>query len=266
MMGTSHLSEAGYRILPRVYDRWQRSYGKDYSETILPRLLSSLRKYRIAGTTMVDVACGTGSLAILMAREGWHATGVDASEGMIACAAAKSEGTKLPLSFLRQDMRELRLEAPVHLATSFFDSLNHLLDEAELLETFRRVFLSLLPEAWFVFDTSNKRCFSTLWTMAETITTDEFIMTLENSYDPKSRLGKSVVTLEDLPAGGPAASPNAMVRRETETVLERCYGTGEIWGMLEKAGFVVRECEEFNFTSNPGVGNIKTWWVAQKHR
>jgi hypothetical protein len=36
--------------------------------------------------------------------------------------------------------------------------------------------------------------------------------------------------------------------------------------MLEKAGFVVRECEEFNFTSNPGVGNIKTWWVAQKHR
>ena len=211
-MGPSHLSEAGYRILPRVYDRWQRSYGKDYSETILPRLLSSLRKYRIAGTTMVDVACGTGSLAILMAREGWHATGVDASEGMIACAAAKSEGTKLPLSFLRQDMRELRLEAPVHLATSFFDSLTHLLDEAELLETFRRVFLSLLPEAWFVFDTSNKRCFSTLWTMAETITTDEFIMTLENSYDPKSRLGKSVVTLEDLPAGGPAASPTPQRR------------------------------------------------------
>jgi len=59
--------EAGYRNLPPYYDRWQKSYGKDFSTLILPRLIASIRVHRISGRTMVDVACGTGTLALLMA-------------------------------------------------------------------------------------------------------------------------------------------------------------------------------------------------------
>ena len=62
--------EAGYRNLPPYYDRWQKSYGKDFSTLIFPRLLASIRPHRIGGRTMLDLACGTGTLALLLARRG----------------------------------------------------------------------------------------------------------------------------------------------------------------------------------------------------
>ena len=52
--------------------------------------------------------------------------------------------------------------------------------------------------------------------------------------------------------------------RLTETVSERWYGPAEVHTMLMKAGLSVRECEDFNFTADPAVGKIKTWWVAEK--
>ena len=109
--------EAGYRNLPPYYDRWQKSYGKDFSTLILPRLIASIRVHRISGRTMVDVACGTGTLALLMARRGWEVFGVDASEGMLAQATEKLAGLSLPVELFRQDMRELALPRPVHMAT-----------------------------------------------------------------------------------------------------------------------------------------------------
>ncbi len=67
----------GYSILPPVYDRWQRTYGKDFSSLILPRFLSSLRLHRVPKSPMLDLACGTGTLALMMARRGWEVWGID---------------------------------------------------------------------------------------------------------------------------------------------------------------------------------------------
>jgi len=246
----------GYRILPPVYDRWQRTYGKDFSEMILPRLTGALRTHRIAGPTMVDVACGTGSLALLMARRGWQVVGVDASAGMLACAREKWGGTNLPVTFLHQDMKELRLPCQVRLATSFFDSLNHLLLPDDLLVTFRRVHGALAPGGWFVFDMNNELCFTMLWTKSETISHDDFVMTLDNSYDRQKQVAVCRVTLTMKEA-------KDEVHLE-ETVAERYYPAAVVQAMLEEAGFTVRESDDFNFTSNPDVGRIKTWWVAEK--
>ena len=247
--------EAGYRTLPPYYDRWQKSYGKDFSTLIFPRLIASIRAHRISGRTMVDVACGTGTLALLMARRGWEVSGIDASEGMLAQAAEKTAGSSLPVAFFRQDMRELALPRPVHLATSFFDSLNHLMTAGELGAVFRRVRESVVPGGWFIFDTSTERCFTTLWTKSETFHHRDFSIVLDNSYDRASRSALCNVTLE-VKGGGGTVSLN-------ETVRERFYTVEEVSGLLAEAGFTVRECEDFNFTYNPAVGKLKTWWVAE---
>jgi len=247
--------DAGYRHLPPYYDRWQKTYGKDFSTLIFPKLLSTIRAHRIAGTTMLDVACGTGTLAQLMARRGWDVTGIDASAGMILEATAKTAGSRLRLTFLRQDMRELALARPVHLATSFFDSLNHLMSGAELGETFRRIRAALLPRGWLVFDTSTERCFTTLWTQSETITTHGFSIVLDNAYDPGRKTAVCNVTIVVPGEGEPV--------RLGERVSERYYTREEIAGLLSEAGFAVRESEDFNFTSNPAIGKLKTWWVAE---
>jgi len=246
--------DAGYRILPPYYDRWQRSYGKDFSALILPRLLATIRSYRISGPGMVDVACGTGTLALMMARRGWKVFGVDASEGMLACAAEKPVAKALDVSFLLQDMRELRLPARVNLATSFFDSLNHLLNAEDLARTFRRVRDALVPMGYFVFDLNNERCFSTLWTQSETVTGEGFTLLLENSYDRGTRTALSNVTIT--PKGGKGQILQ-------ETVHEHYYPADEVRALLRQSGFSVKQCEDFNFTSNPAVGKLKTWWVAE---
>jgi SAM-dependent methyltransferase len=247
--------EAGYRNLPPFYDRWQKSYGKDFSTLIFPRLIASIRAHRISGRTMVDVACGTGTLALLMARRGWEVFGVDASEGMLAEASDKLAGSSLPVAFFRQDMRELALPRPVHLATSFFDSLNHIMTAGDLGLVFRRVRQSLVPGGWFIFDTSTERCFTTLWTKSETFQERDFSIVLDNSYDRAARSALCNVTLNVSRDGGTV--------RLNETVRERFYTDDEVSGLLAGAAFAVRECEQFNFTSNPAVGKLKTWWVAE---
>jgi len=247
--------DAGYRHLPPYYDRWQKSYGKDFSTLIFPKLISTIRAHRISGTTMLDIACGTGTLAQLMARRGWVVTGIDASEGMIREAAAKAASSRLGLTFLRQDMRELAIGHPVHLATSFFDSLNHVMNAGELRETFRRIRASLLPRGWLVFDTSTERCFTTLWTRSETIDAHGFSIALDNSYDPGRKTAVCNVTLVVPGDGGTVCLE--------ETVKERYYPQDEVAGMLAGTGFAVRESEDFNFTSNPAIGKLKTWWVAE---
>jgi SAM-dependent methyltransferase len=247
--------EAGYRNLPPYYDRWQKSYGKDFSTLIFPRLIASIRAHRISGRTMVDVACGTGTLALLMARRGWEVSGVDASEGMLVQAAEKIAGSSLPVAFFRQDMRDLALARPVHMATSFFDSLNHMMTAGELGAVFGRVRDSVVPGGWFIFDTSTERCFTALWTKSETFHHRDFSIVLDNSYDRAARSAVCHVTLEVKSEGGTVTLD--------ETVRERFYTVDEVSGLLAEAGFTVRECEDFNFTYNPAVGKLKTWWVAE---
>ena len=270
--------DAGYRILPPIYDRWQKVYGRDFSTLILPRLLSTLRSHRIGSPVatsplktwrpggrsagrgsdlrMVDLACGTGTLAHLMARRGWEVYGVDASEGMIREAVKKFAALDLPVHFLHQDMRSFILPERVILVTSFFDSLNHLLENDDLLAAFRRTNLALASGGWFVFDVNNELCFSTLWTKSEVVNHRDFTLHLDCSYDRRRGIAKCDVTLRERNESGGAT--------QLETVCERMFSPEEIRELLGEAGFAVREMKDFNFTANPAIGNIKTWCVAEK--
>jgi SAM-dependent methyltransferase len=247
-----------YTQLPLIYDRWQRSYGKDYSAVILPRLVTSLRERSLAPSTMVDVGCGTGSLALLMAKRGWKVWGIDASEGMIAEAWKKAVRAGLPAIFLRQDMRTLRLPEHPILAVSVFDTLNHLAKASELRSTFRRIHAALAGNGWFMFDVNNERCYRLLWTREQSLTHRDFTLLLDNRYSAGSRRAESRVRIM-LPAPG-----GYVVLRET--VKERCFTPEEIEGALTEAGFEVDEKEDFNPTGWVKVGKIKTWWIARRLR
>jgi len=245
-----------YSLLPPIYDRWQKTYGNDYSTLILPRVLASIRTFRIPVSSMMDLACGTGTLALMMARRRWKVFGVDGSAGMIRVASAKRARGRLPVRFLCQDMRRVRLPERVGLVTCLFDSVNHLLSRRDLLSAFRAVHASLLPGGYFVFDVNNERCYRTVWTQTDVINHRAFTLILRNSYDPVRRLGQVRVTLFE--------RHGSTYVRGDEIVNERWYTDGEIRRLLEQAGFRVRQREDFNFTPVREIGEIKTWWVAQR--
>jgi SAM-dependent methyltransferase len=247
---------SGYSVLPPIYDRWQKTYDTDYSTLILPRVLSTVRAFRIPVSSMMDLACGTGTLAIMMARRRWRVWAVDGSEGMIRVASAKRAGWHLRVTYLCQDMRCVRIPEQVTLVTCLFDSLNHLLSRRDLLAAFRAVHASLLPGGYFVFDVNNERCFRTIWTQTEVVHHKAFTLILRNSYDPARRLGQVQVTLFEL--------RGTSYVRSDETVRERCYSDEEIRGLLERAGFRICLRQDFNFTAAKEIGEVKTWWVAQR--
>jgi SAM-dependent methyltransferase len=244
----------GYNVLPPVYDRWQSTYGRDFTHIIAPPLLSTITRYKIPVSTVVDIGCGTGTLALLLAARGWKVYGVDASQGMIDAASVKTREQGVELSC--QDMTQMTLREPVSLATSFFDTLNHLESRQELNATFQRVYDALAPGGLFVFDTSNERCYRVLWTKNEVVRHQDFLMILENSYIRRTRRAESCVTLFD--------RVDETYRRSEEIVWERYFPRHEVGSSLRTAGFRILEHREFSFTGSAQLGRMKTWWVARK--
>ena len=68
------------------------------------------RKSPIPVHSVLDLACGTGTLSCLLAERGYSLVAVDASEDMLAVAQQKAEGLASPPLFLHQTMQKCSRE------------------------------------------------------------------------------------------------------------------------------------------------------------
>ena len=56
------------------------------------------------GARILDVCCGSGSHAVLLARKGFRVTGVDQSGSLLAQARSKASAARSRISFVKQDV------------------------------------------------------------------------------------------------------------------------------------------------------------------
>ena len=114
------------------------------------------RKSRIPVHSVLDLACGTGTIACLLAQRGYEVIATDGSVEMLTQAAGKAAALDgRPPLFLHQAMPRLRLAEPVDAVVSTLDSLNYLTRESAIRETFRRVYRWLKPGGQFIFDVNS---------------------------------------------------------------------------------------------------------------
>ncbi len=245
----------GYKVLPAIYDRWQAAYGKDYSALIFPRLLSTFRKYSIPATKLLDVACGTGSLALLLRPYGWRMWAVDGSAGMVRAARLKCRPYRQQIHVGQQDMRRLIVRTRVDVCTCMFDSINHLTSLRDLHTTFRGMRNALNTGGRVIFDVNNDTCYRTLWNGTQTLEHKDFVLHFTNSFDPVRRLARSHVALH--------WKRRTSRQDQEETVVERCFTRTELRRALKANNLEVQEADDFNFAGIPEVGELKTWWVAR---
>lgn len=250
------MTSVGYKILPAVYDRWQSTYGKDYSSLVFPRLLKTFRKYGIPATQLLDLACGTGSLALLLRPYGWRVRAVDGSAGMVREARRKCRPYRSEISVGHQDMRQLRVGTRVDVCTCMFDSINHLTTLRDLHATMRGISRALNPGGWLIFDVNNETCYRTLWNGSLSLDHSDFVLHFTNRYNPVRRIAHSHVQLHWKGKGAR--------RDQEETVVERCFTRAELRRALHASGFELLAGDDFNFAGIPEVGELKTWWVARK--
>lgn len=102
--------------------------------------------------TAVDLACGTGSVAVRLAQMGMTVTAVDMSEDMLCAAVQKAEELDNPPRFVCQKLEELYLPRGVDLAVCALDSMDYILNPADCAEAIRRVYKALNPGGIFIFD------------------------------------------------------------------------------------------------------------------
>ena len=132
---------SAYDAFAALYDqRWGRFAGKllpDVEERVLCHVPNEAR--------ILDLCCGTGSLAALLSERGYAVTGVDGSSEMLAFARKNAPNAELVLA----DARSFTVSTRCHAAVSLFDSLNHVMSLDQLGAVFRNVFAALQPPGLF---------------------------------------------------------------------------------------------------------------------
>lgn len=140
---------SAYQSLAASYDRLTNDVKYD---AILSFALELLRAEGKHPHTVLDLACGTGSMSYRLAERGYRVIGVDMSEDMLTQAYDKTVELKNRPLFIHQKMQRLRLPRQVDWVISCLDSIDYILDPEDCRETFRRVYAALRPGGVFLFD------------------------------------------------------------------------------------------------------------------
>ena len=138
-----------YGALAVSYDRLTNDV--DYG-AVVDFYLQILEQEGLKPRTAVDLACGTGSVSVLLANLGMEVTGVDMSEEMLCVASQKAQEADNPPMFICQSVQRLQLPRGVDLAVCALDSLDYITDPADCQEAIRRVYKALNPGGCFIFD------------------------------------------------------------------------------------------------------------------
>jgi len=138
-----------YHNLAVSYDRLTNDV--DYKATV-DFYYEILKREGLKPRTAVDLACGTGSVAVILAEKGLQVTAVDLSEEMLTVARQKAMELENQPLFLCQPLQALYLPRAVDLAVCALDSLDYITDPADCKEAIRRVYKVLNPGGIFIFD------------------------------------------------------------------------------------------------------------------
>ncbi len=137
-----------YHALASSYDRLTNDV--DY-KAVVTFYDAILKKENLTPRSAADLACGTGSVTLLLAEKYDRVLGVDMSEEMLTVAFQRAvEQEKMP-QFVCQKLQRLHLSKAVDLAVCALDGLDYILDPVDCREAIRRVYKALNPGGIFIF-------------------------------------------------------------------------------------------------------------------
>lgn len=218
---------SSYHALAASYDGLMTDVRYQKRAQYLERLF---RKSAIPVHSVLDLACGTGTIACLLAQRGYQVTATDGAEEMLTQAAAKASQLDNPPLFLHQTMPRLRLLEKVDAAVSTVDSLNYLTRAKDLQETFCRVYSYLKPGGRLIFDVNTPYKLERMDGQLYTDETEESYCVWRTFFSPRTQICTYQVDLFRLQSDG-------TWERDFEEHRERAWSETELRAALAEAGF-----------------------------
>ncbi len=194
----------------------------------------TFRRERAEGVREVlDLACGTGSMTLELARRGYDMVALDSSPEMLAVARDRAEesGLDREILYLCQDMCDFELYGTVDAVVSCLDSVNHITDTGELRRMLALVHNYLVPNGLFLFDVNTPYKFSEIYGQRDyVLEADGVLCAWQNDFRKRSGLCDFYITLFSEEADG------RYLRRDAHR-RERAYSLKALGRLLKESGF-----------------------------
>ena len=224
-----------YREFAQLYTSGDYPEFSTYMAQLLP---SILKQYHLQPSTLLDIACGEGTFAVLMAKKGYKVTGIDQSPEMLAFARKKAQREKLSISFQQMDMRHLKLQTSFDLVTCWYDSLNYLLTLDDLETTFIGIAQHMNSGGYFIFDLNTIHWLTTLaqrYAVRVERETNDIFQVHRHTFDEDTRIAVFHII-------GFLKDNDCWIRRVDEHHHQRGYTLDEIRHCMKKAGLTEIAC------------------------
>ena len=208
---------------------------------------------------LLDLACGTGTVSLILSEMGYDVLGVDASEEMLSVAQEKKMESGADVIFLCQRMEELDLFGTINACVSTLDSINHVTDAETVKEIFRRVSLFMEDKGVFVFDVNTPyKHREILGDNTFVYDTDEVYCVWQNSTD------ENLLTKVSLDIFEKDEDDDETYYRYCEEFAEKAYDLDDIRKWLEDCKFEVTAVYEEMTRDSVKADTQRAVFVAKK--
>ena len=242
-----------YEMLAGCYDRLTNDV--DY-EAIAAFYRTLLRQEGVRPRTAVDLACGTGSVTAILAREGLRVIGVDMSGEMLTQAAAKTAGLDPAPLFVRQKLQNLTLPRGVDLAVCALDSLDYITEPKECARAIRRVYRALNPGGMFIFDVNTPEKLRAMDGQVFLDEDQDVYCVWRGEFDDNTNICSYGMDL--------FIREGKHWLRSFEEHREYAYSREQLTGFLKDAGFSRIRVYGDRTLEQPGVGEQRMYFSARK--
>jgi ubiquinone/menaquinone biosynthesis C-methylase UbiE len=222
----------GYRDA-QAYDLEDAGYDADVPLTM--HLAQSL------GGPLLDIACGTGTMAIRLAEKGFPVTGVDIMPEMIELAAQKAIGQGVTIEWVVADARTFHLQKQFRFIYMLGNAFQHFLTRPDHEALLARVREHLHPEGCFLFGTRNpsrKNLFEARFAQPRTQTLEDGTQLTESEeqqYDP-------ITQIQHYTFHNQWVKPGGQQEEKTYRTALRYVFPQEMETLLFYNGFQIRDC------------------------
>lgn len=242
-----------YHALAASYDRLTNDV--DYRATVA-FYQQILDQEGLRPRTAVDLACGTGSVAWLLADKGLYVTGVDMSEEMLCVAAQKDSASGKRPVFVRQKLQHLHLPRGVDLAVCALDSLDYITEPEDCREAIARVYRVLNPGGCFIFDVNTPQKLKAMDGQVFLDEDDDVYCVWRGSFDEQTNICTYGMDLFQ--------RQGDVWYRSQEEHQEYAYSQEQLVGYLKEAGFTKICVYADRCFSAPGPNEQRIYIKARK--